>query len=109
VRGGVAFGKRGGGGGADTDSEQAAGGLFGAGTRGAGEVLGTVVAADPGDENGEDDDCRGGKETGDGSKRDSERHDVTRLPSDVLPELAYAAGIIPLMCDFRMAVTVERH
>ena len=67
--------------GADADAEQAAGDLFGAGARSAGEVLGAVVAADPGDENGEDDDCRGGKENGDGGKRDSECHGVTRLPA----------------------------
>jgi len=55
-------------GGADADSEQPASDLFGAGPRSAGEVLGTVVAADPGDEKGEDEDCRGGKETGDDSE-----------------------------------------
>jgi hypothetical protein len=49
--------------GADADSEQTAGDLFSAGARGAGEVLGPVVAADRGDENGEDDDCRDGKKT----------------------------------------------
>ena len=54
--------------GANADAEQAAGDLFGTGARGAGEVLGAVVAADRGDENGEDDDCRGGKENGDGGK-----------------------------------------
>jgi hypothetical protein len=69
--------------GADADSEQPASDLFDAGSRSAGEVLGAVVAADPGDEKGEDEDCRGGKDTGDGSKRDSECHGVTRLPDDV--------------------------
>ena len=69
--------------GADADSEQSARDLFGGGSRSAGEVLGTVVAADPGNEKREDEDCRGGKETGDGSKRDSECHGVTRLPDDV--------------------------
>jgi hypothetical protein len=73
--------------GADADSEQPAGDLFGAGSRSAGEVLGPVVVADPGDEKGEDEDCRGGKETGDGSKRDGECHGVTRLPDDVFSEL----------------------
>jgi hypothetical protein len=63
------------------------------GARGAGEVLGAVVAADCCDENDEDDDCRGGKENDDGGKRDSECHGVTHLPGDVFPELAYAAGI----------------
>jgi hypothetical protein len=69
--------------GADADPEQPASDLFGAGSRSPREVLGTVVAADPGDEKGEDEDCRGGKETSDGSKRDSECHGVTRLPDDV--------------------------
>jgi hypothetical protein len=68
--------------GTDADSEQSASDLFGAGSRSASEVLGTVVAADPSDEKGEDEDCRGGKETGDGSKRDSECHGVTRRPDD---------------------------
>jgi hypothetical protein len=95
--------------GADADSEQSASNLFGAGSRSAGEVLGTVVAADPGDKNGEDDDCRGGKETGDGSKRDSECHGVTRPAGSCFPELVQAAGIIPLMLRFRMAMTVRRH
>jgi hypothetical protein len=73
--------------GADADSEQPASDLFGAGSRSAGEVLGPVVAADPDDEKGKHEDCRGGKETGDGSKRDIECHGVTRLPDDVFPEL----------------------
>jgi hypothetical protein len=48
-------------GGTDADTKQPADGLLGAGARRAGEVLGAVVAADRGDDNGEDDDCRGGK------------------------------------------------
>jgi hypothetical protein len=94
--------------GPDADSEQAAGDLFGAGARGAGEVLGAVVAADRGDENGEDDDCRGGKENGDGGKRDSECHGVTHLPGDICPELRMPSELL-LVFDFRMAVTVMRH
>jgi hypothetical protein len=69
--------------GADADSEQAAGDLFGAGARGAGEVLGAVVAADCCNENGEDDECRSRKENGNSGKRDSERHGVTPRPGDV--------------------------
>ena len=65
--------------GADADSEQPAGYRFGAGAGDAGEVLGAVVAADPGDENGKDADCRAGKESSDAYKRDGECHRVTRL------------------------------
>src|SRR5580693_5225954 len=65
-------------GGADADSEQPAGYRFGAGTGDAGEVLAAVVAADPGDENGKDADCRAGKESSDSDKRDGECHCVTR-------------------------------
>src|ERR1700730_245325 len=66
-------------GGADADSEQPAGYRFGAGAGDAGEVLGAVVAADPGDEDGKDADCRSGKESSDAYKRDGECHCVTRL------------------------------
>ena len=94
--------------GADADSEQAAGDLFSAGARGAGEVLGPAVAADCCDENGEDDDCRGRKENGNGGKCDSECHDVTHRSGDVFPKLAHATGIT-LAFDFLMAMTLGRH
>jgi hypothetical protein len=68
-------------GGMQADGSIAPGGdRFGAGAGNAGEVLGAVVAADSGDKNGEDADCRAGKESSDGDERDGECHDVTRLP-----------------------------
>jgi hypothetical protein len=63
---------------ADANSEQPAGDLFGARARSAGEILGMVVTADPGHENGED--YCAEEESSNGNYRNGGHHRVTLFP-----------------------------